>query len=417
MTRRKRKQKWKYRVGERGARVTVYEIEGSRMLQARVWNPAKHRYERRSLGHGDRDRAMRFAHAEVERLKQGRAVLDGSRITVARLFALYNTHRTPSKSQTEQSEDGRRSEMWSRFLGAVTDPHDISLGQWEEFARLRESGSLDARGRPVSGKDRKPMRKRTVRADLMWLKWVLNWGAKWRESGSYLLRENPARGYMLPEVKNTRRPVATTDRYESVRPHTDKVEMAVYVNGKRTPVRSYLSETLDIAYETGRRLGAILNLRCNDFDPDATDENGETLLYGAIRWRGQFDKQGKEWVTPIGPITRAALDRIKRERPGIGDAPLFPSRDNRTKPITRHVVDTWLRKAEQLAEVAPQDGSLWHAYRRGWATARKNLNPIDTAYAGGWSSPATMQKCYQHATMSDMLEVVTAAVELREKKA
>jgi integrase len=251
----------------------------------------------------------------------------------------------------------------------------------------------------------------------MWLKWVLNWGTRWREDGAYLLRENPVRGYELPEVKNTRRPVATADRYESVRPYADKVEMAVYVNGRRTHVRSYLSEILDIAYETGRRLSAILNLQCSDFDPDATDENGNTLPFGAIRWRGQFDKQGKEWVTPIGPVTRAALDRIKRERPGIGDAPLFPTRDDRTKPITRHVADAWLRKAEELAGIAPQDGSLWHAYRRGWATARKNLNPIDTAYAGGWSSPATMQRCYQHATMSDMLEVVTTPVELREKKA
>ena len=96
---------------------------------------------------------------------------------------------------------------------------------------------------------------------------------------------------------------------------------------------------------------------------------------------------------------------------------MFPSRDDRTKPITRHVADSWLRKAEKLAKLETQEGSLWHAYRRGWATARKHLSPIDTAHVGGWSKPATMQRVYQQATMRDMLEVVTSPAQVREKNA
>ena len=75
----------------------------------------------------------------------------------------------------------------------------------------------------------------------------------------------------------------------------------------------------------------------------------------------------------VSPVVRAALDRILAERPGIGSAPLFPSRDELQEPISRHLADAWLRKGEKLAELEPQRGSLWHAYRRKWATERKHF--------------------------------------------
>lgn len=410
----RKKKAWSFTAGERGARVTVFERGGA--LWARVWNPTRKSYVRRSLKHNDKDRAKRYALDEAKRLQEGRAELTTDRISFARLCALYEQHHTPDKSETEQREDARRSEMWCRWLGGKSDPHDISLGQWEGFRRARLSGAIDGRGRPVA-KKRRAVRERTVQADMLWLKWLLNWGVNWRENGAYLLKENVVRGYKLPKDNNPRRPIASANRYEKIREHTDDVTMATYVAGKRKHVRSYLSEILDIAYETGRRVNAILNLTYADLDAEVKDETGNTLPFGALRWRGKFDKQGKEWVTPIGPTTRAAIDRVMRERPGIGDAPLFPSRDDRTKPITRHVADAWLRKAEKLAKLETQEGSLWHAYRRGWATARKHLSPIDAAHVGGWSTPATMQRVYQQATMSDMLEVVTSPVQVREKNA
>jgi hypothetical protein len=133
-----------------------------------------------------------------------------------------------------------------------------------------------------------------VEADCDWLRWVFNWAVNWRTTtGHYLMRENPVRGIQAPAEKNPLRPVATTDRFESIR--------------------------------------------------------------------------------NVSPAVRAALDRIVRHRPGIGEAPLFPSPEDLTMPISRHLADAWLRKAEQLAEVEPQTGSLWHAYRRKWATERKHL--------------------------------------------
>jgi hypothetical protein len=45
--------------------------------------------------------------------------------------------------------------------------------------------------------------------------------------------------------------------------------------------------------------------------------------------------------------------------------------------MTRHLADKWLREAEGLAGLEPLRGSLWHAYRRKWATERKHLPDVD----------------------------------------
>lgn len=111
--------------------------------------------------------------------------------------------------------------------------------------------------------------------------------------------------------------------------------------------------------------------------------------HGTIRWPAKTDKIGRETVIPISATVRRALDRILRERPGIGAAPLFPSPGDAQKPISRHLADRWLREAERLAKLEPQQGSLWHAYRRKWATERKHHPDVDVAAAGGWKTPKT----------------------------
>lgn len=41
------------------------------------------------------------------------------------------------------------------------------------------------------------------------------------------------------------------------------------------------------------------------------------------------------------------------------------------------------------------EGSLWHMFRRVWATRRKQVPPMDVAAAGGWLDIGTLQQCYQ----------------------
>ncbi len=122
-------------------------------------------------------------------------------------------------------------------------------------------------------------------------------------------------------------------------------------------------------------------------------------------------------MVPIIHEVRQAVDRVLRERPGIGGAPLFPHPCDPSRPITRYMAARWLRDAEELAELEPQEGSLWHAFRRGWATARKYLPDVDVAAAGGWKETTSLKRAYQQADQDTMLEVVMGAGKLRERQA
>ena len=204
--------------------------------------------------------------------------------------------------------------------------------------------------------------------------------------------------------------MATRDRYEAVRAVTDDIMMRVPGKLKREERRSYLSELLDIVEGTGRRISAVLQLRY------------ENLLlndgkHGAVCWPADTDKMGKEWKTPISPSVRKAFDRVIAERPGLGAACLFPSPRNPTKPVSKKLASTWLRKAERLANVEKLNGSLWHAYRRKWATERKHLSDVDVAAAGGWSDLRTLKTAYQQVDTETLLKVVCEPKELREETA
>jgi hypothetical protein len=355
--------------------------------------------------------AMKASAARTAKLKEGSAEINAGRITLSRLFSLYLQHRSPKKKKSEQQADERRTKLWTRWLGADKDPHRITLNEWESFADARRSGSIDARGRHVAESDRKTVRDRTVEADLIWLKLVLSWGAKWKDrAGRYLLRENPVRGYELLSERNVRRPIATQDRFETVRGVSDQIMMEIRWDGTRRQARSYLSELLDIVDGTGRRISAVCALRYDDLKL-------EREPFGAIRWRADADKTGRETTVVIAEQVRRALDRVMSERPGVGAAPLFPSPSDPSKPVSRWLASEWLRKAEVLAELPKQEGGLWHPYRRKWATERKHLPDVDVAAAGGWAELESLRTAYQQADEATMLRVVLEPGELRERHA
>ena len=408
----KKKKKWTFSAGSRPNTVTIFERDGN--LHARAWDPTKRGgrgdWSRRSLKHNDRARAITYAREQVAKLEQGTAEILQGVVKLGQVIDLYLRYHSPRKGEREQEADKRRGAMWKRFLGDDTDPHTISLAAWERFIDLRLSGAIDGRGRPVPTEDRRTVRTRSINQDLQWLGWMINWAVKWQTSpGKYLMRENPIRGYKVPTEKNPRRPVATEDRYQATRAKTDQVMMEVRWHGKLKTVRSHLSEILDIIHGTGRRLSAVLQLQYGDLQlPDGP--------HGVIRWPADTDKTGRETVVPIGPDVRAAIDRVLRERPGIGQAYLFPAPGDPTKPMTRHLAAKWLQEAERLAGLEKLDGSLWHSYRRKWATERKHLPDADVAAAGGWENTNTLRLIYQQADQETMLRVVLERGILREAK-
>lgn len=396
----RKKKRWRYTAGTRPYSVTVEELEAGGNIYVRIWRPEKQDHQYRSLRHKDKKRARRQADELALKRQLGDAAPLPERITLSRLLRLYMRHRSPLKGREAQGEDRRREKLFSRFLGATRDPRAISLAEWERFIALRRTGAINGRGEEVRQADRKSVGDRTIEADLIWLRAVLNWGTKWRvEGGVYLLPENPARGYPMPREKNPKRPVATLERTEAIRAAAPQVMMRTVIDGKLVNAPSYLSELIELAAGTGRRVSAILNLRYSDLRLSQGP-------HGSILWPADTDKGGRETLVPISPVVRAAIDRVMQERPGIGEAYLFPSPKVPGKPVRYETSRQWLLEAERLAGLATMKGSSWHAYRRAWATARKHMPDVDVAAAGGWKNAITLKTVYQQADVETMLRVV-----------
>jgi hypothetical protein len=386
--------------------VRVYERTPGGPVYARTWDSARGLWRKRSLGHRDRPKAKAFAHELHAKLVQGTEDRRKERTTLGLLFALYLRHRTPAKCETEQREDRRRASLWIRVLGMDREPSDITLREWERFVRDRSSGAIDARGNPVPPEKRRPVRARAVERDCTFLIAVCNWGTRWRTDAGYLLRENPVRGFPVPHEKNPRRPVASEDRYERTRAVSDQVAMTVRWSARQEVVRSHLSELLDLANYTGRRLGAIRQLTYADILPDRGPS-------GSLRFRADADKMGYDSVVPMTPNVRSVIDRVLRERPGIGTAPLFPSPKDLGRSVSRHLCDKWLREAERLAGVEKLEGRLWHAYRAKFATEMVDVPDRVLAKLGGWKAVRTLD-LYQQPTDDVMLEALEQRRALRE---
>jgi integrase len=369
---------------------------------------------RRSLEIRDRDEAKRIADEQAAKLRRGIDSVTTARPTVGRVFALYLAHRTPDKGRSSQVVDKRESEMWKAVLGSGFDLSKLSRREWDGFIRCRRSGEIDGHGRTVlNSEERRAVRDRAVEKSLVFLRAVCRWATDFRDnSGRLLLERDPTRGFEIPDEKNPKRPVATHDRVDAIRKHYRKIRMRIERGAKRETVDSYLPEVFEIVVGTGRRIGAVCGLRSEDVELERT----ERTPWGAIVFPEDTDKMGKRWRCPIGPRVREAIDSALLKRRHVGPGPLFPSPKDPRQPVSIYQMSKWLREAEKLAELKPMDGSLWHAYRRLWASARKDLPDVDVAQAGGWKSLEALKSAYQQPDDATMLRVVTHEAELREVK-
>lgn len=415
--------RWTHREGRKGHCVTVYERVPGGLLHGRFQHPITRQLVRVCLQHSDRKAAADWAADQAAKLRRGTAAvpLPAPRMTLARLLADYAVAKSAGLSKARQQSNEQRSELWVRALGAGKHPHDITVAELVRFRDARLAGAIDARGRAVTpATARKPVRLRTVEADAEWLYRVLLWGMNSRdpETRQKRLQDNPLGEDDFTEFwksvrdPNARRPVVGTERYRAIRAVADQVLMECRWHGKREKVPSYLPEVLDLAHYTGRRISAILGLRWEN-----VLLGKEYGLHGAIEWPADTDKVGKRWVVPMSPEVRAAIDRVRDARPGLGPALLFPKGTDPTQPVSKDVAGAWLKEAECLAGVPKHRGSLWHAYRRGWATSRKDLSVKDVAAAGGWTCPETLMRHYMQADDDTLLQVMTTAREIRERRA
>lgn len=403
-----------YSVGEYGDKVRVYRLAPGGPFYSEIGGKQKiiRLPNNRRITHAKDARS--WARRICLERKEG---IDGG-ATLAAVCEGYLLHRSPVKAtKQERDADQRRSKLWQRVLGPSRAVESIERGDIERFVRQRGFGEIDAWGRMAEERSSsvrkgdgdskaRACRPRTVQADINWLRGVLRY---------HMADRCPIRSWSLREVARElnvtaepRQPVATQDRYE------------VLMRSLSEKPIGYLYELLPLVASTGHRLSEILSLQWRDIDLDAKP-------FGTIRWRADAvgNKARLERVVPMNAMAHAAIKRAQSQRPGIGESWLFP-RTRRPKgkkgkaadePIHRSVADKWLRQAEKAAKLPPQPGSLWHAYRRKWATEKKHLPDADVAFAGGWKNARTLRSTYQHADHAGVLRAVLDTTELREGSA
>ena len=315
-------------------------------------------------------------------------------VTLAEIWERYKRDSATylDNTITTRLDDTGRVKVLVGFFGKDCDVSKLTENDLRTYSQKRLVGGIGY----GDGKVTRAVRARSVEADLRLLTTMLNWATTERVRGeTRLLDQNPLAGFRKPHERNPRRPVATWERFKATRKAIHQLIEAARSDAERRKWIK-LDLALVIAEATGRRLGSIRQLRWDDID-----FNRHVIL-----WRADSDKKGKAWTVPM-PET--LLDDIKAFRGKLGSAfgsLVFPSHSDANVPICKDVFSGWLRTAEKKAELPKLDGSLWHAYRRGWATSRKHLPIADVAAAGGWSDVTTLIRCYQQADDETLLRVM-----------
>ena len=370
---------WSKSVGERGARVRLYEDRPDGPLFRSVYVNGKE--VRKSLGHRDKELAIRQAYELLHSLLANEEALEEETLTIGMLAQLYlESPQHLSKKPRTQRADQRCLERVVGFLGPTRDVATFAESDVRRYTLARRQGDPTLKGVTPG----RPVRDRAVELDLVMLMTALNWATRERTTaGRRLLRENPLTGVRLPKEKNPERPVMSHDVYLKL------LKVAPRVH-------PLLPLALIVAKGTGRRISAWRNLVWDDVEFES----------GTIHWCAEHDKKGFADVMPMSSNVRAALLAQQKAQAAIGKAPVFPSPKDPTKPCSRHLFDEWLRRAHGLAKIVPQRRGMWHPIRRKWATERKGHPVKDVAAAGGWKTEEVLMTSYQLADAETIKNVV-----------
>ncbi|MDQ6872753.1 MAG: tyrosine-type recombinase/integrase, partial [Gemmatimonadota bacterium] len=254
----------------------------------------------------------------------------------------------------------------------------------------------------VLGKDdvTEKTRARSPELDMSVLHTMLQWATTVRlPNWDFLVQRNPLQGVKCIREKNKKQPVATWDRYEATIAAMQKLRSESESDDDRLRwVR--LEFALFLAERTGKRVGSIRQLRWEDFD----------CARCVVSWRAEADKKGYDWTVPMPTDFFDAVRGFQREIGAIAGH-VFAEFDG---IMDRHAFEKGLRSAEKKAKLPKLDGSLWHAYRRKWATERKHLPLKDVARAGGWKDVNSLLG-YQQADDASVLVVTSSTLKLRER--
>jgi len=328
-----------------------------------------------------------------------------STLTLRQLLAAYTRERRTLLSERRMVEVERVVRLLTTHLGEGFLVADLGKNQVETYEAARRSGELVASwGRNGGG----AVGAASVRREIEILHAALNWATMHKANGRPLIPSNPIRGVSVKAEPKPARPVASRERSDALVAKADSIDST---GGFRV--------MLNLAWFTGRRLGAIVGLRVADVLLNKAqvahaianaggDERLAAHWPAAIRWAAETDKEDVEWIVPIPDVLSDAIAHYIRQRGIVGQALLFPVRTDATTALSKETAHHWLRQAEKGAGLLHQRQGGWHAFRRARATARKHMPLQDVMAAGGWTDPAALQRAYQHADGQTLPRVMEA---------
>lgn len=326
----------------------------------------------------------------------GATASPGTPVTLGEIWVRYKKEGGyQDNCETTRKDKDARAEILLAGLGADTVAAYLTPKNVDDYRRKRRAGHHWTESLVT-----KPVRARSVEADLQLLRAMLLWATQVRDrqTGAWLLDEYPLRGLKLPKEKNPRRVATTFERFLLTREACRRLAAAAYKEqGRRKWLRVELAVVL--AEATGRRIGAIAGLRWEDI----TLEDSPVW----ITWREEFDKDATLRVIEVTDELARELAIFRWLLNAEGDEWLFPNQDG-SREWSNDLFDQGLRDAEKHAGLPPLRGALWHAYRRKWVTERKaaGWSLVDIAAVGGWKSVEVLEKCYALEDVDTMRKVM-----------
>lgn len=402
---------WSVTVGPHGAKVTAEEHERGKNVWLKAYDSDLGTYRTRSLGFAVRgedgkliDEAVGRARAAAGELSNRR--LQGSKpyesTTLGEVTDAFRREVMPDLDGAYEGELDRAIDFWEAFLGrdfAVEE--EFGLREWNAARRMRESGELDARGNRVPKKKRRPVAARTQKKTLRALRRICRFARDYRlRGGDTMLTEDPTRGLDYPEEDDPNRPVMSDERFEKMLEAAEKHRRR---DGDEK-IRSSIRELLIVVAETGRRISPVCALRWSDWSPDEA-------TYGELRFRAEEDKINTEWVVPVTPAARDAIETQRRRFPGVGEAPIFPAPAS-DGHLRQRVARRWWLEVEEIAELEHIHGMGFHSLRRRWASKRKHMSARDVAFYGGWKNTQTLTDLYQFPDRQTLEDVAMGGRDL-----
>lgn len=331
--------------------------------------------------------------AELAEIKEAEA----PPTTLAGLIGTYLKEVTPGKkSSSKRDHDGRAARLWRAFFDMQPEPNrrserspaSLDRVDWDRFIRARRAGTIPGWG---------PVRDRQVQYDLVFMTGVLNWavGAGYLETNPWAAQVRRAQGWEQPRELNPNRPAMTDEIRSGLVAHSPHWQFPL---------------ALTLGRYTVSRNSSVRHLRWSDID----------LERGVVRWRGEADKTGREVVVPLDAEAVAAL-RAAPSR-GIGEAWVFPSETDPTKPTSRDTFQTWLRRAkarylksitdpiERARKEEQLRGLGYHGEKRaGVRDPIFRALPPKVQEVVSRTAYETLKSVYDEVTVDDIREAVSSA--------